>query len=526
MAPKARRVLLVLAVFGLASLAHSSHAQGWFDDGRLVSKDGNWKLPVKTITLSSNSSNHRSRGAENALDLSTKPKSPVYAVSSGEVIYAGCDNRGNRGCQVWIRGDDGFTIVYAHLLDESRPNYLAPPTYRNGSTIYIPHTDGRVLVSTGDRIEEDDVIGRVWKTGMTAWYHLHFVVFENGVQVEPERFFDTSLLTTCLRCEALEWDEDAEYNPPTLRVQNQARQFSRWLASLNWADWVLLIGLLGVLGLVLINVSLLIQATGVIVRTGIDAARWSLYMGHRINRQLERFWWGIFLKPIIYGFLSAAVMALCSLAAIISANIGYAGINAADAFTNELLRRVPFRGVPNHSEVVWLPDTVAYWWPEITEASQRHGVEPELLAFITIAESCGNPEAGSGKGALGLTQVMPGTGQEIASQRDVTGFTTASLYDPEVNLDFGAYYLAKQLDAFGSVKNASGAYNGGPGRMMNHLDSGIQLTNETLRYQEWITGFWNERSMKHSPTLDRWLTAGGQRLCDEAQLVLSQYPAR
>lgn len=173
----------------------------------------------------------------------------------------------------------------------------------------------------------------------------------------------------------------------------------------------------------------------------------------------------------------------------------------------------------------WLPPAVARWSDLLTAAGRRHGVDPALLAIVVLVESGGNPRALSPAGAMGLMQVMPATGADIARQRGIAPFDVAQLRDPAVNVDFGAWYLARQLAAFGvaddgdwqrSVTLAAAAYNGGPGTVQRHLSSGAALPAETARYQRWVGGLWRERHDAVPATLATWLAAGGQVLVDAA----------
>src|ERR1700741_4723121 len=59
-----------------------------------------------------------------------------------------------------------------------------------------------------------------------------------------------------------------------------------------------------------------------------------------------------------------------------------------------------------------LPADVPYG-AEITQAAQANGLDPALLAGLIKQESGFNPSAGSGAGAQGLTQLMPGTAQTL-----------------------------------------------------------------------------------------------------------------
>ena len=183
--------------------------------------------------------------------------------------------------------------------------------------------------------------------------------------------------------------------------------------------------------------------------------------------------------------------------------------------------------VASRIDLAWLPDTVSRWSAELEAAGAKYGVDPALLAIVTLVESGGNPRAVSPSGAVGLMQIMPATAAGIASQKGVAGHTTERLYEPAYNIDFGAYYLAQQLKQFGvsgeadwqrSVELAASAYNGGPGSVQRYL-SGGSLPAETERYRRWVGGIWRERQDASPATLAAWLAAGGQVLVDRARAV-------
>src|SRR5207244_9455601 len=77
----------------------------------------------------------------------------------------------------------------------------------------------------------------------------------------------------------------------------------------------------------------------------------------------------------------------------------------------------------------------------VTAAAKKENVSPLLLLALVRQESFFDPEAGSGAGALGLTQVVPGTGEQIAARLGITDFTANDLYRPKISLQFGASYL-------------------------------------------------------------------------------------
>ncbi len=180
--------------------------------------------------------------------------------------------------------------------------------------------------------------------------------------------------------------------------------------------------------------------------------------------------------------------------------------------------------------IPWLPHTVQAWAPEITSAAARHGIDPLLVAIVMLVESGGDPAAISPSGAVGLMQVMPGTGADIARRRGIAAIEPGLLADPATNVDFGAWYLAQQLGAFGvtgdpgwqqSVELAAAAYNGGPGSVQRLLAGGA-LPDETSRYRAWVGGMWREREAAGSPTFEAWWRAGGSRLVAAAERTARQ----
>jgi soluble lytic murein transglycosylase-like protein len=109
---------------------------------------------------------------------------------------------------------------------------------------------------------------------------------------------------------------------------------------------------------------------------------------------------------------------------------------------------------------------------EITQAATANGVDPALLAGLVKQESGFNPNAGSGAGARGLTQLMPGT---------ASGLGVSNILDPVQNLNGGAKYLKQQLDAFGGdVTKALAAFNAGPGAVQRF--GGVPPYSETQNY--------------------------------------------
>ena len=115
---------------------------------------------------------------------------------------------------------------------------------------------------------------------------------------------------------------------------------------------------------------------------------------------------------------------------------------------------------------------------EIDAAAARYGIDPALLKGLIRQESGFDPAARSGAGAMGLTQLMPGTAAALGV--DPT--------DPAQAIDGGARYLKQQLDRFGGdAAKALAAYNAGPAAVAKY--GGVPPYGETQNYVTSVLAF-------------------------------------
>ncbi len=121
---------------------------------------------------------------------------------------------------------------------------------------------------------------------------------------------------------------------------------------------------------------------------------------------------------------------------------------------------------------------------EIKAWAESYSLDLYLVAAVIRAESRFDPHALSHAGAIGLMQIIPTTGEWIAAQIDEVGFTIEDLYDPEVNIRFGAWYLRYLLDRFGDANIALAAYNAGPSNAIRWQAGEGTIFPETARYIE------------------------------------------
>jgi soluble lytic murein transglycosylase-like protein len=131
------------------------------------------------------------------------------------------------------------------------------------------------------------------------------------------------------------------------------------------------------------------------------------------------------------------------------------------------------------------PETLARFealQPFIAEAAHRFPVPQAWIRAVIAAESGGRTRLDgkpitSPAGAMGPMQVMPETYAEMRIRYGLG----ADPYDPENNILAGTAYLAELYRRFG-LTGMFAAYNAGPDRYQQFLDSGRPLPAETKAY--------------------------------------------
>jgi soluble lytic murein transglycosylase len=93
--------------------------------------------------------------------------------------------------------------------------------------------------------------------------------------------------------------------------------------------------------------------------------------------------------------------------------------------------------------------------------ARNYRLQPALLAAVIYQESKFNSGAKSSSGAIGLMQLQPATAEGIALRTGGSKFRVEDLYDPELNIRYGSWYLRHLLDKYGNERLALAAYNAG-----------------------------------------------------------------
>jgi soluble lytic murein transglycosylase-like protein len=114
----------------------------------------------------------------------------------------------------------------------------------------------------------------------------------------------------------------------------------------------------------------------------------------------------------------------------------------------------------------------------IVAEAKRHALEPSLVLAVMHVESRFYNFAVSPVGAMGLMQVMPETGAELAERLGVRWVGPQTLFDPTTNVRLGVAYLRELSDRYGSLMTALAAYNWGPGRIDRRLRLGTAVPEQ------------------------------------------------
>jgi soluble lytic murein transglycosylase len=112
----------------------------------------------------------------------------------------------------------------------------------------------------------------------------------------------------------------------------------------------------------------------------------------------------------------------------------------------------------------------AGWGDLVAEQAAQYDVDPLLMLALMRQESSFDPRAQSGAEAMGLTQVVPATGRNIASRLGRTDFALRDLLKPAVSVEFGTWFMSQLLgDYKGRVFPALAAYDAGGGNVARWL---------------------------------------------------------
>lgn len=127
----------------------------------------------------------------------------------------------------------------------------------------------------------------------------------------------------------------------------------------------------------------------------------------------------------------------------------------------------------------------------VNRSCEAYGVPRSLVYAVIHTESRFQPDAVSNVGARGLMQIMEETFEWAQYRKQDFETTYDEMFDPETNIDYGAYILSLLREEFGSDSTAAAAYHGGWGNVSRWLsdpqysDDGVHLKAIPINNTDW-----------------------------------------
>ncbi|UFJ41488.1 M23 family metallopeptidase [Brevibacillus humidisoli] len=103
---------------------------------------------------------HGARRFHDGFDIANRYRSPIYATADGTVVFSG--RKAGHGNMVQIKHSSTIQTSYSHLA--------------------------KSLVNVGDTVKKGQVIGEMGSTGRSTGVHVHYMVYKQGVPVDPEEY--------------------------------------------------------------------------------------------------------------------------------------------------------------------------------------------------------------------------------------------------------------------------------------------------------------------------------------------------
>lgn len=139
----------------------------------------------------------------------------------------------------------------------------------------------------------------------------------------------------------------------------------------------------------------------------------------------------------------------------------------ARGYADRLSRFQPLRGKNNAIPVELYRRLYPLYYTDLLQKhTTKYDIDPLFVAAMIREESSYNADIVSYAGAIGLMQIMPATGRELAGRLKIPRFSKKMLYNPDINIQMGSWYMKSLMNQFDNNHAlVAGAYNGGPGRM-------------------------------------------------------------
>lgn len=118
----------------------------------------------------------------------------------------------------------------------------------------------------------------------------------------------------------------------------------------------------------------------------------------------------------------------------------------------------------------------------VLKSAEEFSLDRDLIYAVIHSESKFDHYAVSATDARGLMQVQEETARDCVKKLGIKNFTSDMLFEPDINIRIGCYYLDKLIKKYnGKTELALAAYNGGPGNVDKWLrDETLTDENDNL----------------------------------------------
>jgi soluble lytic murein transglycosylase-like protein len=149
----------------------------------------------------------------------------------------------------------------------------------------------------------------------------------------------------------------------------------------------------------------------------------------------------------------------------------------------------------------------------IKTMARRYNVPPDLIHSIIKAESNYNVRAVSKKGAVGLMQLMPGTGKQ---------YGVKDLFDPADNIEGGVKYLKDLVKLYErNTKLVLAAYNAGQEAVKKY--KGIPPYPETINYIKTVQASYNKPLIRNYTKIYKYVDEKGRTVLTNDYSLYKSY---
>jgi hypothetical protein len=178
-----------------------------------------WGYPLDSISVVSGYGNriHPVTGEfklHSGIDLDGDFGDSIYSVANGVVDRIAYDDLS--GNYVVIKHSDGYKTGYLHILDNS------------------------ISVTLGQTVTKGEKIAEVGSTGQSTGAHLHFIVYEDGLKVDPNKVMDFGNYPDTPDSDGFVSARAGQNNPGTLTMYLEGQKPFHVYKSLDNSTWELM----------------------------------------------------------------------------------------------------------------------------------------------------------------------------------------------------------------------------------------------------------------------------------------------